>query len=107
VKYTIIAGNLNPVRRVTANCIEGTAGWIPRKVSNVWGFRQTKAKLTGMAERMRDRGEGDGPVGVSRCKLAGVDDFVVVPCDHAGLYFPAGPKKAPVAWETIKDRLSR
>ena len=106
VKYTIIAGNLNPARRMTANCLENTADWIPNRVSKLWGFRQTKKKLAGSAERLRERGKSDGPVGVSRCKLKGVDDFVVVAADHATLVYPVKGKE-PVAWETIRDRLNQ
>jgi pimeloyl-ACP methyl ester carboxylesterase len=104
VKYTIVAGNQNPVRRVTANCLDRTADWIPNRVSKWWGFRQTKNKLETTAEHMRYDGKGDGPVTVSSCKLAGVDDFVVVAADHAGLYYPTHGK-APAAWETIRERL--
>ena len=106
VKYTIVAGNLNPARRMTANCLENTASWIPNRVSNVWGIRHTKNKLAGSAQRMRERGKSDGPVGVSRCKLKGVDDFVVVAADHTSLHYPINGNP-PAAWETIRDRLSR
>jgi pimeloyl-ACP methyl ester carboxylesterase len=106
VKYTIIAGNLDPARRMTANCLENTAGWIPNRVSNWWGFRQTKNKLAGSAQRMRERGRSDGPVGVSRCKLKGVEDFVIVAADHATLLYPVNGKQ-PAAWDTIRDRLTR
>jgi pimeloyl-ACP methyl ester carboxylesterase len=105
VKYTIIAGNQHPARRITANCLQRTAGWIPPRVSNWWGFRQTKNKLEGTAGRMRQRGGSDGPVSVESCRLDGVDDFVVIAADHVGLYFPRGGT-TPAAWETIRDRLN-
>jgi pimeloyl-ACP methyl ester carboxylesterase len=107
VKYTIVAGNQHPARRITANCLEDTAGWIPQRAANWWGFRQTKNKLEGVAGRMRQRGESDGPVTVESCRLAGVDDFVIVPADHVALYYPRAEGKPPAAWDTIRDRLSR
>ena len=107
VKYTIVAGNQHPARRVTANCLEGTAGWIPERASNWWGFRHTKDKLEGVAGRMRQRGGSDGPVSVESCRLAGVDDFVIVPADHVALYYPRAEGRPPAAWDTIRDRLNR
>jgi hypothetical protein len=105
VKYTIIAGNQHPARQVTASAIEGTASCIPASVSNWWGFRQTKAALEDKAGRMRQRGRSDGPVDVKSCRLKGVDDFVVVACDHEGLYYPVDGNP-PASWDTIRDRLN-
>lgn len=105
VHYTIIAGNQHPVRRMTANTLENTAYLIPNAVSDWWGIRQTKRKLESTAMRMRQEGGSDGPVAVSRCKLKGVDDFVVVAADHASLVFPEHGD-TPVAWNTIRDRLN-
>jgi pimeloyl-ACP methyl ester carboxylesterase len=107
VQYTNIAGSQHPVRRVTANCLDGTAGWIPDRIAHWWGFRHTKGKLEGMAGRMRERGGSDGPVSVESCRLAGVDDFVVVATDHAGLCYPRTEGQPPAAWETIRARLAR
>jgi pimeloyl-ACP methyl ester carboxylesterase len=106
VKYTIIAGNQHPARAITATAIEGTASLIPRRASNWWGFRQTKAALENKAGRMRQSGKSDGPVDVKSCRLRGVDDLVVVACDHEGHYNPVngGP---PASWDVIRDRLSR
>jgi hypothetical protein len=106
VKYTIIAGNQHPARRVTANCLDRTADWIPNRVSNWWGFRQTKDKLEDTAGRMRQRGDSDGPVSVKSCRLTGVDDFVVVAADHVSLYYPINGNP-PAAWDTIRDRLNQ
>ena len=106
VRYTIVAGNQNPARRATADALDGTAGWIPDRVSKWWGFRHTKDRLEGVAGRMRQRGGSDGPVEVESCRLAGVDDFVVVACDHVGLYYPKHGQP-PAAWDTIRDRLER
>jgi hypothetical protein len=106
VKYTIIAGNQHPAREITAMAIEETATLIPRRASNWWGFRQTKAALESKAGRMRQTGKSDGPVDVKSCRLRGVDDFVVIASDHEGLYSPVngGP---PASWDVIRDRLSR
>ena len=52
------------------------------------------------------RGKSDGPVSVNSTKLAGVDDHVVIACDHASLYYPANGKK-PAAWEAIRRRLAQ
>lgn len=107
VKYTIIAGNQHPARRITANCLDDTAGWIPRRAAKWWGFRHTKNKLEGVAGRMRQRGESDGPVSVESCRLTGVDDFVIVAADHVALYYPRGEGQPPAAWDTIRGRLRR
>ena len=105
VRYTIVAGNQHPARRMTANGLDTAADCIPGAVSNWWGFRQTKRKLERTAGRMRQRGESDGPVSVDRCRLRGVDDFVVVAADHVSLYYPQSGKR-PAAWDTIQDRLN-
>lgn len=107
VRYTIVAGNQHPARRMTANTLEGTAGCIPERASNWWGFRQTKDKLEGVAGRMRQRGESDGPVSVESCRLEGVDDFVIVSADHVALYYSRTKGQPPAAWDTIRDRLNR
>ena len=104
VKYTIVAGNQHPARRMTANCVDSVAGWIPDRVSDLWGFRHTKNKLVNTAGRMRQHGASDGPVSVDSCKLDGVDDFVVVPASHASLCYPIDGRLA--AWDTIRDRLN-
>jgi hypothetical protein len=107
VQYTIVAGNQSPLRESTASCLDRTARLIPRRVERLWGFRQTKRKLCSSAENLRAKSDSDGPVGVSRCKLKGVDDFVVVAADHATLYCPPCDGQAPVAWAVIQDRLNR
>jgi pimeloyl-ACP methyl ester carboxylesterase len=106
VRYTIVAGNQHPARRMTANCLDNTAGWIPDRVSNWWGFRHARHALETRAGRMRQRGDSDGPVGVTRCKLKGVDDFVIVAADHVSLFYPVNGHP-PKSWDTIRDRLSR
>lgn len=107
VAYTIIAGSQHPGRRVTANCLNATASVIKGRPARWWGLRHAKSKLSGAARRMRDKvSDSDGPVKVESARLAGVNDFVVLQADHAGLYF--GTVTAPpAAWTTIRDRLGR
>ena len=71
------------------------------------GVGQTESALERGAERMREHiGKSDGPVNVSSTKLQGVDDYIVLPCDHASLYYPID-KHPPAAWGIIRDRLKR
>lgn len=104
VKYTIIAGNQHPATQIEANWAHCTAGWIPNRISNWWGFRQCKKSLLSKADTLRhETGDTDGPVSLKSAKLAGVTDFVVVPADHASLCW--GPE--PAAWSVIRDRLGK
>jgi pimeloyl-ACP methyl ester carboxylesterase len=107
VKYTIVAGNQHPASRVTSNVLEKSSNLIRGRAANWWGVRQTKAALERGAERMAEKtGDRDGPVKVSRAKLHGVDDFVVLPVDHATI-FCAVNGNPPAAYEVVKDRLTR
>ena len=107
VKYTIVCGSQHPARKVGADWLDCTATWVPRRVSGWWGFRHVKQGLESRADTVRNKSGGsDGPVKVSRAKLAGVDDFVVVHADHARLYIGTA-KEPPAAWDTIRDRLAR
>lgn len=107
VKYTIVCGDQHPARRVAADWIDCTASWVPKRASDWWGVRQGREALTRQANKVRDRAsDGDGPVSVSRAKLEGVDDAVIVHADHVGLYLGSG-NEPPAAWDTIRDRLSR
>lgn len=106
VKYTIVAGNQHPASRFTANVLEKSSGMIRGRAANWWGFRQTKAVLHRGAEKMSNQtSDRDGPVKVSRAKLRGVDDFVVLPVDHASI-FCAVNGQPPAAYAVVKDRLS-
>jgi pimeloyl-ACP methyl ester carboxylesterase len=107
VKYTIVAGNRHTGRRVTANCIDGTAGVIRGRVSKWWGFRHARRGLERWAGSVRDKEcDSDGPVAVESTRLEGVSDFVLLAADHASLYMPDGTEP-PAAWQVIKDRLAR
>ena len=99
VRYTIVAGSQTPTRRVTARCLDATSDSIGGRAASWWGLRQCKSKLSAAAD-------GDGPVKIASARLAGVDDFVIVSSDHAGLYFARG-RTPPAAWDTVRDRLSR
>ena len=107
VRYTIVAGSKNPAARVTANCLDKTAGVFPDRWDHVWGFRHYKNGLKKAAAKMGDKtGESDGPVEVESARLEGVDDFVVLPVDHSSIYL-ARDDQPPAAWETIRDRLKK
>jgi triacylglycerol esterase/lipase EstA (alpha/beta hydrolase family) len=107
VKYTVVAGTQSPARRVTADYLGAAARSIGGRSAGVWGLRQCKSGLNRAAERLRDRvTDGDGAVSVDSARLAGVDDFVAVPADHAGLFFARG-NAPPATWEVVRDRLSR
>jgi pimeloyl-ACP methyl ester carboxylesterase len=107
VKYTIVAGSQHPASRITANVLETSSGWIKGRAADWWGFRQTKAALERGAQTMNHKtGGSDGPVQVSRTKLKGVDDFVVLPVDHASIFL-AVDGNPPAAYGIVKDRLSK
>jgi pimeloyl-ACP methyl ester carboxylesterase len=104
VKYTIVCGDQSPVRRVSADWIDRTASWVPKRVSHWWGFRHCTDALKTQAVKVGNKSSGsDGPVKVRRAKLKGVDDFVIVNADHVSLYMGS----PPAAWDTIRDRLRR
>ena len=107
VKYTIVCGSQHPARRVSADWLDCTATWVPRRASHWWGFRHAKQGLERQADRVRNKSGGsDGPVKVQRARLQGVDDFVIVHADHARLYIGTD-REPPAAWDTIRDRLAR
>lgn len=107
VKYTIVAGDQHPVARFTAKTLDGTANLVPDRIANWWGIRQTEHALHHAAGKLRRReGTTDGPVTVASTKLAGVDDFVVLPADHNTLYL-AMDGGYPAAWDVIEDRLAK
>src|SRR6185503_92951 len=95
VKYTIIAGSQHPVAGIGANALDGAAHLIPQRAQNLWGFRQTESFLERGADKLRHRnGKSDGPVAIKSTQLAGVDDFVLLPCDHNALYYPDKDRKS-------------
>ena len=107
VKYSIVCGSQHPARSQAAEWLDCTARQVPRRVSHWWGVRQTKQSLIRRANKLRNhKSEGDGPVKVSRAKLDGVDDVVIVHADHARLYIGT-ETEPPAAWDTIRDRLRR
>jgi pimeloyl-ACP methyl ester carboxylesterase len=107
VRYTIIAGSQNPLFAMGANATEALEKIVPSRVSQVWGFRQTRRALEHATDKLRNhKAKSDGPVKLSSTLLAGVTDRVVLNGDHTSLYYPEHGQP-PVAWETIKDRLAR
>jgi hypothetical protein len=107
VKYTIICGDQNPASRIEADWLDRSARSIPRRASGWWGLRQAKQGLLSRANQTRNRADrSDGPVAVSRSKLEGVDDVVIVHADHVRLYIGTD-KVPPAAWDTIRDRLTQ
>jgi hypothetical protein len=107
VKYTIVAGNQHPAARVTSNVLAKSSSVIRGRAANWWGFRQAKSALLRGAETMSTRtSDRDGPVKVSRAKLHGVDDLVVLPVDHASIFCTVDGKP-PAAYAIVKDRLAR
>jgi alpha-beta hydrolase superfamily lysophospholipase len=106
VKYTIVAGNQHPAARITSSMLEKSSNVIHGRAANWWGFRQTKAALNRGAEKLAEKtSDRDGPVKVSRARLHGVDDFVVLPVDHASIFCPVNGNP-PAAYEIVKDRLA-
>jgi len=107
VHYTIVAGNKSLTRRIEGDALDGTANLIPQKASGWWGLRQISRGLHNVAESVRSKCVNcDGPVTIKSTRLAGVDDFVVLPADHNSLYASVDGK-APAAWGIIKERLER
>jgi pimeloyl-ACP methyl ester carboxylesterase len=105
VKYTIVAGAQHPIVPITADALDGTANLVPNRAANWWGFRQTESALHRGAEKLRQRiGSTDGPVHLKSTQLAGVEDYVVLPADHAALYYPMDGHP-PAAWGIIRERL--
>jgi len=105
VSYTVIAGAQHPIYAMSATALDKSEKLIPRRAENWWGFRQTDRALARAAEKMRHKtGTSDGPVSVSSTKLAGVDDNIILPVDHAALYLPIDGNQ-PAAWAVIRERL--
>ncbi len=104
VKYTIVAGNHHPADLIEADWVETVAGWAPTRVSGWWGIRQCRTRLIAKAETLRAAPcDCDGPVTLESARLTGVNDYQIVPADHASLVW--GLQAA--AWPIIKDRLGR
>jgi len=107
VRYTIIAGDQPIADRLGAECVAAPAKWVPAFASDWWGIRQTRSGLQSAAARLDHRtGDSDGPVSLKSARLSGVSDFVILRADHTALYY-AVDGHPPLAWETIKDRLSK
>lgn len=107
VAYTILAGDRSCLAAAGADCVEAPARWMPAGMRQWWGIRQCGNQLERWGEAIRDhQGKSDGPVTLASTRLKGVEDVVVLPADHEGLYRPVDGQ-APVAWAVIRDRLAR
>lgn len=102
VAYTAVAGDRSAVREVGADWLACTADSFPARTTQWWGFRHARGGLIRQSDALRATpADGDGPVTLESCKLAGVDDFVVVRADHTSL----ACGHPPAAWPVVKARL--
>ena len=102
VRYTAVAGDRSAFREVGAQWVACTADWFPQRTTGWWGFRHAHEGLVNKAKEMHQTPAASaGPVAVESCKLAGVDDFVVVSADHTAL----ACGHPPAAWPVIQARL--
>lgn len=105
VRYTIIAGNQTFATRIGADLIEDAEHGVPGWMKSWWGVRFGTESLDRAAARLyQHTGDEDGPVTVESCRLAGVDDVVVLPADHSALYQSIHGRE-PAAWGVVRDRL--
>ncbi len=105
VNYTIIAGDRSIIHRVEANVLLISSQLLGNRLSGLWGFRQTRTAMNEKATHLLDAAaNNDGPVSLNSARLAGVDDFVVLPADHLSLYESVGGRP-PAAWPAIENRL--
>jgi pimeloyl-ACP methyl ester carboxylesterase len=108
VQYTIVQGDEHPVRRYSADLVQGAQILIPQRVAGWWGFRQCRSELGTWATSIRAKTDkSDGPVTLASAALPGVSDIVVVHADHATIYRSDDDGQPPPAWEVVKDRLAR
>ena len=108
VRYTIVAGNHNLTRRLSADAIDSTANVSPESARTWWGLRHISSGLHDAADSVRNKpGHSDGPVSLKSTELQGVDDYILLPADHNSLYYTVDGARAPAAWSTIQDRLHR
>jgi hypothetical protein len=105
IKYTIIAGDQPLAFRIAAQ----TTAFGDRLLddvlpdSGIW--RHIDSAIDGQIQRLEERtGQSDGPVSLDSARLAGVDDFVIVPADHIALY-KCVQGRAPASWPIIQERL--
>lgn len=107
VKYTIVAGNQNPAWNFAASVVGTPARWVPGRIANWWGFRQTRHGLEEASASLRGhRSDNDGPVSLKSARLNGVDDFVVLHVEHVALLNADGGQP-PAVWKILRDRLAR
>ncbi len=96
VRYSIIAGDENPLRRITADCIDISQTWIPRRC---------RSEIAAFAADVRRHADcSDGPVSLHSAYLDGVSDVTILHADHEAL-FRSVDNQPPAAWPAIADRL--
>jgi hypothetical protein len=105
VKYTIIAGNLPVGYRLGAQTLALGDRLLGDVVPDSWISRQIGSAFDCQIQRLAEHtGQNDGPVSLQSARLAGVNDFVVVPADHVALYKCVGGRP-PASWQAIQHRL--
>lgn len=105
VRYTIIAGDERPVRRLAADGLKASANLIP--AGACWGFRQCRSELSRLSTEIGAvRDSCDGPVTLSSAALSGVSDVVHLHADHETIY-QSDDAEPPAAWEAIQQRLNQ
>lgn len=104
VTYAIVAGNRDAFRNTGAGWVECTGDVFPNATNNWIGVRHIRWAVSERGKSMRSvDASTDGVVPLDSAKLAGVDDFVVVPADHVAL----ACGHPPAAWDAVKARLAK
>ena len=105
VRYTIIAGDQPIAYRVAAQTMALGDRLLDDVAPDSLIWRHIDSTIDGQIQRLADRtGQSDGPVSLQSARLAGVDDFAIVPADHVAL-FKCVQGRPPAAWPIIQARL--
>jgi hypothetical protein len=105
VRYTIIAGDQPIAFRVAAQTMALGDRLLDDVVPDSGAWRHIDSAIDGQIQRLGEQtGQSDGPVSLDSARLAGVDDFVIVPADHIALYQRV-QGHAPASWPIIQERL--
>ena len=103
VRYTIIAGNKHPVRRMFEKPFRDDPPL--RQPAALFGPADVLQALACWNHRLQEKtGQTDGVVKLDSAQLEGVADFVVVPADHVSILRSAKNTQPP-CWESVKRRL--
>jgi len=107
VRYTIIAGNQPFAPRIAADLVKDAEHLMPRQAMSWWAAQSCSAALDRTSNWLSAQtSDDDGPVSLESCRLAGVNDVVILPADHSALYQSTHGRE-PAVWEVIKQRLDR